>query len=77
MAKSLESSPEIDDDEKTTFEQRVRPGGEFSDALMGLQNRCRLFKIVRDIQRIDVAEVNETIVEEDGECAKEGLWPTV
>ena len=70
MAKSLESSPEIDDDEKTMFEQRVRSGGEFSDAPMGLQNRCRLFKIVRDIERMDVAETSETIVEGDGECER-------
>ncbi|KAL8788412.1 MAG: hypothetical protein Q9195_007291 [Heterodermia aff. obscurata] len=53
LAKSLDSM-EIDDDEKTAFEQKVRQGGEFSDAPMGLRNRCRLVKIVGDIERIDM-----------------------
>ena len=57
LAKSLESV-EIDDDEKTAFEQMVRQGGEFSDAPLGLQNRCRLVKIVRDIEKIDKAEAS-------------------
>ena len=69
MARSLESQ-EIDNEEKTTFEQRVRQGGEFSDAPMGLQNRCRLVRIIRDIERIDLIEASEPVIEEDGESVK-------
>ena len=49
LARSLEAQG-IDDDHKTRFEQRVRQEGEFKDAPMGLQNRCRLVRIVRDIK---------------------------
>ena len=66
LAKSLESV-EIDDDEKTAFEQMVRQGGEFSDAPLGLQNRCRLVKIVRDIEKIDKGEASQRLFEEDSE----------
>ena len=66
MARSLEAQG-IGDDAKTVFEQRVRQGGEFEDAPMGLQNRCRLVKIVRDIEKMDRIEASETVVEEDGE----------
>ena len=66
MARSLEAQG-IDDDSKTVFEQRVRQGGEFKDAPMGLQNRCRLVRIVRDIEKMDRIEESEAVVEEDGE----------
>lgn len=69
LASSLESQ-EIDDNEKTTFEQRVRQGGEFSDAPMGLQNRCRLVRIIRDIERMDLIEASEPVIEEDGESVR-------
>ena len=68
LARSLEAQ-EIDDDEKTTFEQRVREDGEFSDAPKGLQNRCRIVRIIRDIERMDRIEANEPVVEEDGEVS--------
>lgn len=69
LARSLESQ-EIDDEEKTTLEQRVRQGGEFSDAPMGLQNRCRLVRIIRDIERMDVIEQSEPVINEYGESMK-------
>lgn len=55
LARSLESQ-EIDENEKTTFEQKVRQGGEFSDVPMDLQNRCRLVRIIHDIERMDLIE---------------------
>ena len=58
LAKSLESL-EIDENEKTTFEQGVRRGGDFTDAPLGLQNRCRLVQTVRDIERIVVTETSQ------------------
>ena len=64
LAKSLESL-ETDDNIKTTFEQNVRQGGNFSDAPMGLQNRCRLVKIVRDIERMDEDETSKTTIDKD------------
>lgn len=70
LARSLESQ-EIDDDEKTTFEKSVRQGGEFSDAPMGLQNRCRLVRIIRDIERMDLIEASEPVIEEGGESVKQ------
>ena len=66
MARSLEAQG-IDDDHKTVFERRVRQGGEFQDAPMGLQNRCRLVRIVRDVEKMDRIEASEAVVEEDGE----------
>ena len=66
LARSLEAQG-IDDDHKTIFEQRVRQGGEFANAPMGLQNRCRLVRIVRDIEKMDRIEASELVVEEDGE----------
>ena len=70
LARSLESQG-VDDDHKTTFEQRVRQGGEFTDAPMGLQNRCRLVRIIRDIERMDQIEASEAVIEEDGESVKQ------
>lgn len=69
LAKSLESL-DIGDEEKTTFEQRLRQGGEFSDAPLGLQNRCRLVKIVRDIEKIDRADASQQLVEQNSESVK-------
>lgn len=66
MARSLESQ-DIDNDEKTTFEQRVRQEGEFSDAPIRLQNRYRLVRVIRDIKSINLIEASEPVIKEDGE----------
>ena len=68
LARSMEvQGIDDDDDGKTMFERGVRQGGEFQDAPMGLQNRCRVVRIVRDVEKMDRIEGRETVVEEDGE----------
>ena len=69
LARSLDSQG-VNDDHRTAFEQRIRQGGEFTDAPMELQNRCRLVRIVHDIERLDQIEASEPIIEEDGESIK-------
>ncbi len=38
---------------------------EFKDAPIGLQNRCRIVRIVKDIEKMDKIEAKEPVV--DGE----------
>ena len=69
LANSLES-PEINDNKKTKFERGIWQRGEFSDATLEMQNRCRLVKIVRGIEKIDVAEASQQLIEESTESVK-------
>lgn len=51
---------------------------EFDDAPQGLPNRCRIVRIVRDVEIIDQIEANEPLVDNGGEMVKKrhygGLW---
>ena len=51
---------------------------EFEDAPQGLANRCRIVRIVRDVEIIDQIEANEPLVDKGGEMVKKrhygGLW---
>ena len=76
LARSLESQG-ISDDRRTVFEQRIRRGGEFTDAPMELQNRCRLVRIVHDIERLDQIEASEPVIEEDGESIKKRRYDSL
>ena len=63
LGKSLKGRE--NDEFTTAFEDRSRGEREFRDAPIGLQNRCRLVKIVRDVERMDEIEEGESVV--DGE----------
>lgn len=53
------------DEVMTFFEQMSLKETDFADAPIGLQNRCRIVRIVRDIEKLDKIEAEEPIV--DGE----------
>ena len=52
---------------------------EFADAPLGLQNRCRILGMIKDVQVMDRIEAEEPdVVDEDGDVEKKrhhgGLW---
>ena len=52
---------------------------EFADAPLGLQNRCRIMRMIRDIEVLDRIEAEEPVImNEDGTTEKQrhygGLW---
>ena len=53
---------------------------EFADAPLGLQNRCRIVRMIRDVEIMDRIEAEEplVVVDEDGNVEKKrhygGLW---
>lgn len=49
----------------TIFEEMSLEETEFKDAPIGLQNRCRIVRIVKDIEKMDKIEAKEPVV--DGE----------
>lgn len=56
----------IENNEITTiFEEMSLEEADFKDALIGLQNRCRIVRIVKDIEKMDKIEAEEPVV--DGE----------
>lgn len=57
---------ETENDEITTiFEKMSLEETEFKDAPIGLQNRCRIVRIVKDIEKMDKIEAEELVL--DGE----------
>ena len=56
LAKSLRGEVDM---WTTAFEKANMHKTEFRDAPIGLQNRCRMVRIVMDIERIDEAEAND------------------
>lgn len=60
------------DEFTTPFERASLHETGFRDAPIGLQNRCRIVRIVRDIERLDEIEAEEPVVlEEDGSAVKQ------
>lgn len=63
LGKSL-ANGEIDET-TTRYEQMSLQETALNDAPIGLQNRCRIVQIVKDIEKLDKIEAEEPVV--DGE----------
>ena len=50
------------DEFATGFEEESRGVTEFGDAPIGFRNRCRMVRIVRDVERMDEIEASEMVV---------------
>lgn len=57
---------------------RSKSGERFADAPLGLQNRCRIVRIVNDVELMDEIEAEEPLVDVCGAIVKKrhygGLW---